>query len=84
MGTLEVGLNVLFYYALARYGPHRLKYLNKPMEAKEWNVMVCVWPREWHYLEVRPCWSRRVTMEVGFNTLVLSCLEVSILLAAFR
>ena len=24
MGTLEVGLNVLFYYAMFRYGAHRL------------------------------------------------------------
>jgi hypothetical protein len=42
MGTLEVGPNVLFYYAMARYGPHRLMYLNKPMGAREWNVMVCI------------------------------------------
>ena len=31
MGTLEVGLSVFFYYAMARYGPHRFMYLNKPM-----------------------------------------------------
>ena len=30
METLEVGLNVLFYYANARYGPHSLVCLNKP------------------------------------------------------
>ena len=40
--TLEVGLNVLFKnYAMARYGPNRIMYLNNPMGAKEWNVMVC-------------------------------------------
>ena len=42
MGTLEVGLNVLFYYATVRYSPHRLMYLNKPMGAREWNVIDCI------------------------------------------
>ena len=42
MGTLEVGLNVLFNYAMATYGPHRLMCLNKPMGIREWNVMVCI------------------------------------------
>jgi hypothetical protein len=31
-----------FHYAMARYGPHRLVCLNKPMRAREWNVMVCI------------------------------------------
>ena len=39
MGTLEVGLNVLFNYAIFRYGPHRLMCLKKPMGARGWNVM---------------------------------------------
>jgi hypothetical protein len=39
MGTLEVALNVHFYYAIARYGPYRLTCLNKPMGAREWNVI---------------------------------------------
>jgi hypothetical protein len=42
MGTLEVGLNVLFYYAMFRYGAHRLMCLNKPMGAREWNIMVSI------------------------------------------
>jgi hypothetical protein len=43
MGTLKVGLNVLFYYyAMAIYGPHRLMCLHKPMGARESNVMVCI------------------------------------------
>ena len=42
METLEVGLNVLFNYAMATYGPHRLMCLNKPMGVREWNVMVCI------------------------------------------
>ena len=42
MVLLEVGLNVLLYYSMARYGPHRLMCLNKPMGAREWNVMVCI------------------------------------------
>jgi hypothetical protein len=33
------------------------------------------WPREWYYLEVWPCWSRCVTVGVGFKT--LSCLPGS-------
>ena len=42
MGTLEVGLNALFYYVMAKCGSHRLMCLNKPMEASEWSVMVCI------------------------------------------
>ena len=42
MGTLEIGLNVLFNYVMARYDPQRLMCLNKCMGAKEWNVMVCI------------------------------------------
>ena len=42
MWTLEVGLNVRFYYGMARYGPHRLMHLNKPIGAREWNVMACI------------------------------------------
>ena len=42
MGTLEVGVNVLFSYAMARYGPHRLMYLNKSMGNREWNIMVSI------------------------------------------
>ena len=30
------------------------------------------WPREWYYLEVWPCWSRFVTMDVDFKTLILA------------
>jgi hypothetical protein len=42
MGTLEVGLNVLFNYVMSRYGPHRVMNLNKPMGAREWKVMVYI------------------------------------------
>ena len=28
--------------AMFKYGPHRLMFLNKPMGAREWNVMVCI------------------------------------------
>ena len=42
MGTLEVGLNVLFNYSLARYGPHKLMFLNKPMGVREWNVIIYI------------------------------------------
>ena len=40
MGTFEVGLNVFLHYAMARYGPHRFMCLNKPIGAREWNVVV--------------------------------------------
>ena len=29
-------------YAMFRYGPHRRIGLNKPIEAREWNVMVYI------------------------------------------
>ena len=35
MGTLEVGLSVLFYYAVTRC-------LSKPIEARWWNIMVSI------------------------------------------
>ena len=31
-----------------------------------------VLPREWHYLEVWPCWSKCVTVGVGSKTLFLA------------
>jgi hypothetical protein len=42
VGTLEVGRNVLFNYAMAIYVPHRLLCLNKSMGAREWHLMVCI------------------------------------------
>ena len=41
-GIDYVGLSVHFYYAMASYGPHRCMCLNKPIGAREWNVMVCI------------------------------------------
>ena len=32
----------ILHYAMFKYGPHRLMCLNKPMGAREWNVMVCI------------------------------------------
>jgi hypothetical protein len=29
------------------------------------------WPREYHYLEVWPCWNRCVFVGVGFKILIL-------------
>ena len=51
MGTFEdYGTKCTFYYAMFKYGPHRFMCLNKPMGAREWNVMfVYAWPWEWHY-----------------------------------
>jgi len=43
MRTLEIGVNVYFCYAMFRYAPHRLICLDKPMEAREWNLMVCIY-----------------------------------------
>jgi hypothetical protein len=31
----------ILHYAKFRYDPHELICLNKPMGAREWNVMVC-------------------------------------------
>ena len=33
------------------------------------------WPREWHYWEVWPCWSRCVTVGIGFRTFLLAMWE---------
>jgi hypothetical protein len=33
---------------------------------------VYAWPRKWHYLEVWPCWSRCVIVDIGFKTLILA------------
>jgi len=33
---------------------------------------VYAWSREWYYLEVWPCWSRCVTVGMGFKTLLLA------------
>ena len=32
-----------FYYAMFRYGLHRLMCLNKPRGARKWNAMVCAY-----------------------------------------
>jgi hypothetical protein len=41
MGTFEIGLN-LFLIMLWLHMVPRLMHLNKPMGAREWNVLVCV------------------------------------------
>lgn len=38
----EVRLNVFFYYDMTTYDPHRLICFNKPMKAREWNVVVLI------------------------------------------
>jgi hypothetical protein len=80
MRTLEVELNYFLRYAMFRYGSHRLICLNKPIGAREWNVMVCICsaqgaaPLEGMTLleQMWPCWSRCVTVGVGFKTLILT------------
>ena len=32
----------ILHYAMFKYGPHRLMFLNKSMGTREWNVMVCI------------------------------------------
>ena len=32
----------MLHYAMFKYGPHRLMFLNKSMKTREWNVMVCI------------------------------------------
>ena len=54
---------------MARYGPHRLMCLNKPMGAREWNVMVCICLAQGvALLGGWPCWSMYVSVGVGFET----------------
>ena len=57
------------HYAMFKYGPHRLMFLNKSMRAREWNVMVCIFLDQWrwHHLEVWPCWNRCDLVEVGVS-----------------
>ena len=40
------------------------------------------WAQEWHYLEVWPCWSRCVTVGMGFKTLFLA--EVFIITSSLQ
>ena len=40
MGTFKIGQNVFLHCAMARYGPYRIICLNKPIRAREWNVVV--------------------------------------------
>ena len=79
MRTLEVELNYFLRYAMFRYGSHRLICLNKPIGAREWNVMVCICLAQEVALLggvallkfVWSPWSRYVTVGMGFNTLAL-------------
>jgi hypothetical protein len=32
----------ILHYAMFKYGPHRLMFLNKSMRDREWNAMVCI------------------------------------------
>ena len=32
----------ILHYAMFKYGPHRLMFLNKSMGAREWNGMLCI------------------------------------------
>ena len=41
-GDFESWTKCILHYAMFRYGPHRFICLNKPMGAREWNVMVCI------------------------------------------
>jgi hypothetical protein len=42
MDTLKVRLNVFCIMLCFMYGPHRLLCLNKPIGARECNMMVCI------------------------------------------
>jgi hypothetical protein len=33
----------ILHYAMFRYGPHRFIYLDKPIGAREWNMIVCIY-----------------------------------------
>ena len=62
-----------FYYAMFRYFPQTLIYIDKPMTNKEWNVMfyICL-SQGVALLGVWPFWSRYVTVVLDFNTLSLA------------
>jgi hypothetical protein len=61
---------------MARYSFHRLTCLNKPMGAREWNVMVCICLAQGvALLGSVTFWSRCGLVDVGFNTFVLAAWE---------
>ena len=41
-GEFRSWTKCIFYYVTFRYGPYKLICLDKPMGAREWNVMVCI------------------------------------------
>jgi len=46
----------ILHYAMFKYGPHRLMFLNKSMGT-----------REWHHLKVWPCWNRCDLVGMGVS-----------------
>ena len=42
-GDLWSWTKCILHYAMFRYGPHRLIYLDKSMGARDWNVMGCIY-----------------------------------------
>ena len=72
--------SVLGWFFLAScmdsFQPSSLPYLSSVCSHTIVWWFVCAWPREWQYLEVWLCWSRCVTVSMGFNH--PSCLETSL------
>ena len=74
MRTLKVGLNTFCIMLCLSMPP--------PIDSCVWTSLwgptnemwwfVYSWTREWHHLEVWPCWTRCVTLGVGFKTLILA------------
>ena len=64
-GCWELNLGPLLApVSLTRSGPQIYYYKYTQTHQKR--------AREWHYLEVWPCWNRYVTVGVGFKTLILA------------
>ena len=60
------GQLAIYLYHIALNPKEVIKILNH----LRW--FVYAWLREWHYLEVWPCWSMCVTVGVGFKTHILA------------
>ena len=56
----------ILHYAMFKYGPHRLMFLN--MGTREWNVMVCIsFDQGVAPLKVWPCWNRCDLVGMGVS-----------------
>jgi hypothetical protein len=84
-GDLWCWTKYILHYGVFRQGLHRLICLNKPIVAREWNMMVCrCLAQGVTLLEGVALWSRVSHCGHGLQYPHPSCLEVSLPLTAFR